>query len=87
MSLELDFFDKGYDVDPEQPCQHDVVHAGRTEELRIRNGYFETDVPVEIVKRTSDLVSFITPYGIDTLTITILDENDEQVSKTFKVVV
>jgi hypothetical protein len=82
MSLERDFFKKGYDM---VDAAEAILHAGVNNTLETQEGYFISSSPLIIKSKTAEKVVFEVPYGIELVTITV-KQNDQLKEKTYKVV-
>ena len=85
LSLELSSFDK---IAPPKMATFTrensmpTLRANRPITFEIKDGVFKTSSKVQIVSKTASKVVFKIPYGIETITITTLEEGE----KTYKVV-
>jgi hypothetical protein len=71
---------------PSQNYSSDSVYAGDELTVNTNSGYFDTDVRVDIINRTSDQVTFKVPYGVDNLIVGTKNELDELATTEYKVV-
>jgi hypothetical protein len=78
--------EKDDDIHEDEICDDNTLSAGVEIEMYINYGYFKTDKEVKVLRRTKDYVKFIIPFGIEEITITLKDEEQVDISKTYKVV-
>ena len=83
-SLDRDFISTQTDIVEEIP--NNTFVAGEEIELDVIDGYFKTDVPVEIVSKTLNKVKFIIGFGIPEISITTKDAANNSITNIYKVV-
>lgn len=86
--MDLDFIDKQAhepEPSPEPPVPQDTLTAGSEIKMDINFGYFKTVPNVEVVSKSANNVTFIIPFGINTLTITTKDPNKLDIVRDYNV--
>lgn len=83
-SLDRDFISKQDDV--EQDIEEGVIIAGNSFTVTTNNGYFSASSEVIIEDRTLTSVTFVVEYGVDEITITTKNTDNELITTTYKVV-
>lgn len=89
LSLDRDFADKSPDIVVEEvitKVEEGVLAAGDTVTLATQSGVFKCSRQVEILEHVYDHVTFVVPFGVDTLTIIVADEDGSELETKYKVV-
>lgn len=86
-SLDRDFVSKYEDIVENQVADEKTLFAGIETTFPIEYGYFKTDCKVELLEKTYSFVKFIIPYGINEITVTTKDKLQNDIIKTYKVVI
>lgn len=72
---------------PSTTYSPESIYQGEEVTVNTNNGYFKTDIRVDIINRVSDQVTFEVPYGIDNLIIETKDSSGNIIEEIYKVVV